>query len=130
MVLLAGMEGTARLELWNRQLSLSGRVLSPHMVSIKLGYLGNKNVDFEMGQTKQEYFSTALGKDGPQRKLSYLLLLSPGVWEKLQGAIRRRLQGWEQRQEQAAQGLLGVQTPSCSWTRLSPQHIKYLSCSL
>lgn len=65
MVLLAGMEGTARLELWNGQLSLSGKVLSPHMVSIKLGYLGNKNVDFEMGQTKQEYFSTA-GKMVPR----------------------------------------------------------------
>lgn len=52
MVLLAGVKGTGSLELWNGQLSLSGKVLSPHMVSIKLGYLGNKTVDFEMGQTK------------------------------------------------------------------------------
>lgn len=96
----------------------------------KAGYLGNKNADFEMGQTKSGCFSTALGKDGPQRSLSYPLLLFPGVWEKLQGAVRRKLQGWEQTQEQAAQGLLGVQMPSCSWSRLSLQHIKYLSCSL
>lgn len=52
MVLLTGVKGTASLEFWNGQLSLSGKVLSPHMVSIKLGYLGNKNMDFEMGQSR------------------------------------------------------------------------------
>lgn len=72
MVLRTGVKGTASLELWTGQLSCSEKVLSPHRVSIKLSYLGSKNMVYEKGQTKQGYFSLALRK-GPQRGLSYPL---------------------------------------------------------
>lgn len=55
------------------------------------------------GQTKQGWCSPAL-REERQRCLSYPL----GVWEKLRGATSQRLQGWEQLQDQAAQGHAGA----------------------
>lgn len=49
VVLLAGVKGRASLELWTEQLSQPEKVLSPHRVSIKLGYLGSKNMVYEKG---------------------------------------------------------------------------------
>lgn len=63
MVLRAGVRGTASLELWTGQLSCSEKVLSPHRVSIKLSYLGSKNMVYEKGQTKQGYFSRLWRRD-------------------------------------------------------------------
>lgn len=52
MVLLAGVKGTASLELWTRQLSWSEKALSSHRMCIKLGSLGSKNMVYETRQTK------------------------------------------------------------------------------
>lgn len=70
---------------------------------MKVGYLGSKNMFYGKEQTKQGWFSPAL-REERQRCFSYPL----GVWEKLQGAISRRLQGQEQLQDQAAQGRAGA----------------------
>lgn len=119
MVLLAGVKGMASLELWPGQLSWSEKVLSPWKQKHGLWDRANK---------KGLFFPCS-----GERRTSERHVLPPpflGAWEKLQGAISQRLQGWEQLQELAVQGPLCVQMPSCSLTSLSLQHVNCLVCSL